>query len=110
VSVQSRAFLRLFQAEVQAGLSDEALLRRTWNSSSDWTAFMLGSGPSRASSDPTFGVVGRVGISLGYRVSAEYLRVDQIWYVTDPEDERDWRIEAFVEHENDPKRVGSSRV
>lgn len=78
-------------------------LNRTWETSKEWTEFMVGSRISRAQED--YGVLGRIGTYLGYQLQSEYLRVDQIWYFSPPNDESDWDIDAFLEHENDPRRL-----
>jgi hypothetical protein len=83
MSVQSRAFLRLFSDEVRSSLVNPEDTRRRWNSSPEWSALMLGSAESRRNAD--FGVLGRIGRSLGYALQAEYLRVDQIWYTLNPD-------------------------
>jgi hypothetical protein len=103
MSIQSRAFLKLFRDEVQSALAESGNFMRLWNSARDWTGLMLGTGTSRASAG--FGVLGNIGRNLGYQLQAEYLRVDQIWYTTSPETPNDWRIEAFIEHENDVGRL-----
>lgn len=65
---------------------------------------MLGDGPSRNTSDD-YGILGCLGKKLGYKIQAEYLRVDQIWYTSPSHDSSDWRIDAFIEHENDCRRL-----
>jgi hypothetical protein len=105
MSVQSRAFLKLFSDETRAALVDPKETPRKWHSCPEWSAIMLGSGGTRKTPLRDFGVLGRIGRSLGYELQAEYLRVDQIWYTVNPEDAGDWRIEAFLEHENNFKRL-----
>lgn len=103
MSVEGRAFLKLLRDEVSAAVPSLPDLKGTWESSARWTEFMLGSPSTRAGG--RFGVLGQVGRSVGYQIQAEYLRVDQIWYDSPPSSPDDWLIEAFVEHENDVRRV-----
>jgi hypothetical protein len=106
MSAQARAFLRLFSEEVRAVLVNPEETKRRWNSATEWSTLMVGSSETRKAGD--FGVLGRIGRSLGYHLQAEYLRVDQIWYVLNPDAPDDWRIEAFLEHENNPKRLAET--
>jgi hypothetical protein len=108
VSVQSRAFLKIFSDEVRAALLNPEDTGRRWNSSPEWSTLMLGSSETRKSAARDFGIIGRVGRSLGYELQAEYLRVDQIWYTINPDAPEDWRIEAFLEHENNHKRLAET--
>jgi hypothetical protein len=105
MSVQSRALLKLFSDEVRAALVNPEDTRRRWHSYTEWSTLMLGSGETRNSAARDFGVIGRVGLTLGYKCQAEYLRVDQIWYASNPDAPEDWWIEAFLEHENNFKRL-----
>jgi hypothetical protein len=90
---------------MQAALLNPEDTQRRWNSSPEWSTFMLGSGETRKSAARDFGVIGRIGRSLGYELQAEYLRVDQIWYTLNPDAAEDWRIEAFLKHENKYKHL-----
>lgn len=103
MSVEGRAFLKLFREQVATALPSVANLRQTWDASAKWTEFMLGSSERRATDD--HGVLGSVGKTLGYHIQSEYFRVDQIWYSTLPTDKKNWIIEAFIEHENNVTRL-----
>ena len=105
MSLEGRAFLRLLTTEVAVNLPRLPNFQAAWNSSRDWTTFMLGSGETRSAGD--FGVLGIMAASLGYRVEAEYLRVDQIWY-SHHKDKEDWEIDVFIEHENDDSRLAET--
>ena len=103
MSVEGRAFLKLFRDEVNSGLASVSHISARWESSPQWTDVMLGSSSTRAVKD--HGLLGKVGVSLGYAVQAEYFRVDQVWYCASDINPNDWIIEAFIEHENDISRV-----
>ena len=63
---------------------------------------MLGTGKSRKKGD--FGLIGRIGKNFGYKLQAEWMRIDQIWYYYLPKPEKweqqPWKTDVVVEHEN----------
>ena len=103
MSVEGRAFLKLLRDTATASLISVPNLPAAWDSAGEWSKFMLGSRETRAAGD--FGVIGRLGQALGYSLQAEYFRIDQIWYSSPPTASEDWLIDAFIEHENNPRRV-----
>ena len=106
MSVEGRAFLKLFRAEVAKALPSLSNVRAAWDTSAKWTEFMLGTSTTRSTGD--FGVLGRVGKSLDYRIQSEYFRIDQIWYSSHPTKDSDWIIDAFVEHENNISKLSET--
>ena len=102
MSVESRAFLNLLREQIRGAVIEGQLLGELFDSNSPWTEFMLGSGQSRITDN--YGILGKIGRLLGYKVQAEYLRVDQIWY-SETSSREEWSIEAFLEHENNVDRL-----
>ena len=76
---------------------------KVWDKNKIWTAKMPGTGASRKKKD--YGLIGRVGQKFGYMIQAEWMRIDQVWYLWLPEregwEQRPWKTEVVVEHEND---------
>jgi len=68
-----------------------------------WTAKMLGTGKSREKGD--YGLIGRIGQKFGYKIQAEWMRIDQVWYFYLPKPEKweqwPWKTDVVIEHEND---------
>ena len=54
------------------------------------------------------GYLAESGAPSGTKFRPSTFRVDQIWYIVNPDDEQDRRIEVFVEHENDSRRLAET--
>jgi len=96
MSLDTRAVFAVFVDEVKgSGLR--------WDErGSVKTRKMMGDKKSRKKGD--FGVFGRIGTKYGYKVQAEWARLDQVWYDEVKLDEDTplewWWCEAAIEHEN----------
>lgn len=97
-----RAFFFEFLAEFEEE-KKRTKWEKVYTNNRIWTAKMLGTGVSRKKGD--YGLLGRIGQKFGYEIQAEWMRIDQVWYLWLPEREkwkqRPWKTEVVVEHEND---------
>jgi len=68
---------------------------------------MLGTSSSRKKGD--FGLLGEIGKKFGYKIQAEWMKIDQVWYYYLPKPQgwmqTPWKTDVVIEHENDPSNI-----
>jgi hypothetical protein len=101
-----RAFFLEFLSEFEKE-REQTNWEKIYHKNRIWTAKMLGTGRSRGRGD--YGVLGHIGQKFGYVVQAEWMRIDQIWYVNLPLPEnweqQPWKTDVAIEPENDITRL-----
>lgn len=107
MSTEGRMFLRLLADAVVGRMKSEDVPQR-WSDAYGrpwWTEMMVGSSTTRSAPKKDFGALGDMAERLGYTPQAEYLRIDQIWYFVPNPNEPEWIADAYLEHENDSRKL-----